>query len=246
VLLIEAAQGIGPARLAVAGENGDLRTVLLGQIVAGSREEDTQEGTPRYQMEMPGLAVDPSGRAFVVPAGPLVAEVNIATLAVSYHELSRSIPLLSRLHNWLDPVAQAKAPPEGPIREAGWLGQGLIASTGWNGLKPAGLSLIDVEQKTVRRLDEEAARFSFEKGILLAYGDYSASDGIRAYDLDGERRWNALEGEPIGAVQTLRGRAYVEVARGGTSSVAVIDLRSGSEVRRVAAKWPEFLVPGEA
>jgi hypothetical protein len=244
VLLLQPAVGIGPARLTVVGLDGTVRGVVLQSVLAGSGEESSDGGRPRNLLRMPALAVDPDGRkAFVVPGDSHVVEVHLSTLAVSDHELSTPASLLSRLRDWLEPAAEAKAPPIGPVREARWLGNGLLASTGWNGLGPAGVSLIDVERDTVRTVDEAGARFSFEGGILLACGDYSSSDGIRAYSRDGRRLWEALEGEAIGGVAALGGRAYVELASGRTLSVALFDLRSGTELRRVAARFPEFVSP---
>jgi hypothetical protein len=242
VLLLQPAVGIGPARLAVVGPDGAVRIAILRSVLAGSDEESSEGGQARNLLRMPALAVDPdSRRAFVVPGGTHVVEVQLATLEVSDHELSAPASLLSRLRDWLEPAADAKAPPIGPLREAQWLGNGLLASTGWNGLRPAGISLIDVERDTVRTIDEAGARFSFEGGILLAYGDYSSSDGIRAYSLGGDALWKVLEGEAIGEVRVLGGRVYVELASGRTPLVAVFDLASGTEIKRVTAPFPEFV-----
>jgi hypothetical protein len=244
VLLLQPAVGIGPARLTVVSPDGAVRTAFLRSVLAGSSEESFEGGAPRNLLRMPALAVDAEGpRAFVVPGGSHVVEVRLATLEVLDHELSTPVSLLSRLRDWLEPVAEAKAPPIGPVREAEWLGEGLLASTGWNGLRPAGVSVIDVERDTVRTIDGAAARFSFEDQTLLAYGDYSSSDGVRAYSLKGRRLWGVLEGEAIGGVVALGGRVYVELASGRSPTVAVFNLRSGAELRRVASRFPEFVGP---
>jgi hypothetical protein len=244
VLLVQPAVGVGPARLTVVGPNGAVRTAVLQSVLAGS---DSAGGQARNLLRLPALAVDAEGnRAFVVPGGSHLVEVHLSTLEVSDHELSAPASLLSRLHDWLEPAAEAKAPPIGPVREARWLGNGLIASTGWNGLKPAGVSLINLEQDTVRTIDEAAARFLFEGGTLLVYGDYSSSEGVRAYSLDGRCLWEALEGEAIGGVVDLGGRIYVELASGSTPSVALFDLGSGRELNRVAVRFPEFVLPEHA
>lgn len=241
-LLLQPASGIGPARLTVVTPDGEVGTVVLHSVAAGSDEDGGEMSRP--QMRIPALAVDSGAqRAFVVSGGSQLVEVDLATLDVSVHDLSTPASLFSRLRNWLEPAAEAKAPPIGPVREARWLGRGLIASTGWDGLEPAGLSLIDVERNAVRTVDDQAARFSFDDGMLLAYGDYSSSDGIRAYSLGGRLVWEALEGEPIGEVRALGGRAYVQLARGSSPSLAVLDVRSGTELRRVASRFPEFLIP---
>jgi hypothetical protein len=77
---------------------------------------------------------------------------------------------------------------------------------------------------------------------LLAYGDYSSSDGIRAYSLDGRPLWKVLEGEAIGEVRALGGRVYVELARGRTPSVAVFDLGSATALKGVIARFPAFVL----
>jgi hypothetical protein len=242
VLLLQPPVGIGPARLTVVGADGAARSVTLRSVLAGSSEESSEDGAPRSLLRMPALAVDAeTRRAFVVPGGSHIVEVRLATLALSEHELSTPASVLSRLRGWLEPAAEAKAPPIGPVREARWLGDGLIASSGWNGLRSAGLALIDVDRNTVRTIDEAGARFSFERGILLAYGDYSSSDGIRAYTLAGRRLWEALEGEAIAGVVALGGRVYVELASGRTPTVGVLDLGAGTELKRVAATFPEFV-----
>jgi hypothetical protein len=247
VLLLQPAIGISPARLTVVAPNGVGRTTVLRSVLAGSGEESSDGGPPRNLLRMPALVVDPDGRrAFVVPGGSHLVEVRLATLGVSDHELSTPASLLSRLRDWFEPVAEAKAHPVGPVREAQWLGGGLIATSGWNGLRPAGASLIDVERDTIRTIDEAGARFSFENGVLLAYGDYSSSDGIRGYSLDGRPLWKVLEGEAIGEVRALGGRVYVELARGRTPSVAVFDLGSATALKRVIARFPAFVLLANA
>src|SRR5919108_151388 len=63
------------------------------------------------------VAVDKAGnRAFVVGAGSPVAEVDLETLAVTYHDLATPVSLPGRLHDWLEPPAETKAPPHRPQR----------------------------------------------------------------------------------------------------------------------------------
>ena len=76
--------------------------------------------------------MEPSGsRALVVPAGNRVAEVDLETLEVRYHELSEPVSLLGRLRDWLQPAAHAKT-IDGPDRNAVWLESGLVAVSGAN------------------------------------------------------------------------------------------------------------------
>jgi hypothetical protein len=106
VLLLGPKNALGPARIAVVDADGSMRTVTLDRVLAGQERPAHQDAHARFAA--PGLALDPGGaRAFVVGAGAPVAEVNLATLAVSYHELSTPISLLGRIGAWLEPAAEA-------------------------------------------------------------------------------------------------------------------------------------------
>ena len=52
--------------------------------------------------------------------GP-VAEVDLASGRVGYHEVHEPVSLLGRLRNWLEPAAEAKT-AEGAERQAVWVG----------------------------------------------------------------------------------------------------------------------------
>src|ERR671936_543655 len=120
VLVLEGA-AYGPVRVVVAYDDGRLASVTLDQVQAGTRR--TPDGVPR--VDGAALAVDrQGGRAFVVAAGDPVAEVALDSLAVQYHTLAQPVSLLGRLHDWLEPPAQAKGPFEGSWRSAVWLGDG--------------------------------------------------------------------------------------------------------------------------
>jgi hypothetical protein len=81
-------------------------------------------------------------------------------MAVSYHELDRP-SLLERLFRWLTPNADGKV-TEGPVREARWLGEGMIAVSGTDysivtaggeervDATPSGLELIETRSWTSR------------------------------------------------------------------------------------------------
>jgi hypothetical protein len=87
VLLVGPEEGFGPARIVVADANGALRSTTL-DVVAGYTQPD---GEPYvFRQRLPGLAVDPEGgRAFVVTPESHVVEIDLATLAVREHDLSR-------------------------------------------------------------------------------------------------------------------------------------------------------------
>jgi hypothetical protein len=99
---------IGFARLSVIDPTGRVRTVLLRRIKAGILSGGEPENVE------PGLALDRSGRAFVVGGrDEPVAEVNLKTLAVTYHELPKEA-----------------TSAVGRTRRAIWVGDGRIAVWG--------------------------------------------------------------------------------------------------------------------
>ena len=242
-------RSIGRSRLVLVNPAGRLRSVTLPEIRSGSELAGGGSSPTPFVVRQwnPGLAVDPSGaRAFVVQAGAPVAEVDLRTLEVRSHTLSEPISLLDRLHDWLEPRADAKA-QEGPTRHALWLGRGLLAVTGSDGHasvdgsrhaqweKPAGLKLIDTGRWSVRTLDRGTSRIVLAGETLLAYGIVYDSrkqrligNGLTGYSLDGRRRFHLYENDPIAHVEVLDDRIIV----GG----ALVDARTGRLLRPVRVK----------
>ena len=249
VLLVSPAGEVGPARLVVADRRGAVRSVRLDRIAAGVRL--LPGGDFRVEKSVPGLAVDPKGRrAFVVSPG-LVAEVDLVSLAVSYHEPKPSTSALSRLLDWLDPPAYAKG-ASGPTRSAVWLGGGLLAVAGTdedfvedargeqqNRIRAAGLSLIDTRSWSVRTIDDGATDVHVAGDLLLATGssfDPATGDGesigLTAYGLDGRRRFALFEGREVWVRHVHGGRAYIDLPlqRPPWSSLRVVDIDAGRAV----------------
>jgi hypothetical protein len=237
VLLLAPAQRIGPARLAIVDADGAVRLVGLERIRAGRELVDPV----RHEMKqsVPGLAVDGEGRrAFVVAPG-VVASVDLANGTVGYHRPARSRSLLSRLRDWLDPVAQAKG-ASGPIRSARWLGGGLLAVTGTDEsptgelearLRPAGLDLVDTRNWTKRTIDRDVNEVRVAGDLLLATG---SSAGLSAYGFDGHRRFRLLEGRETWIEHVHGARAYVHspLPDGRLGPLLVVDLATGSITTR--------------
>jgi hypothetical protein len=247
---------LGPSRLAIVAPDGRVRSVVLREIrsgLGGSLTSDPERSVT--DVWDPGLAVDPAGaRAFVVQAGAPVAEVDLRTLHVRYHTLSEPVSLLGRLHDWLEPKAEAKA-DEGPTRRAVWLGNGLLAVTGFDGHAgvdprggqaewetPAGLKLIETRHWSVRTLDARATDAALVSGVLFGWSltwdsrtDETKGDGLTGYDLDGGRRFHVYGDDPISGVQPLGSRVLVGGAAGSSlfRQGALLDARSGRELRRV-------------
>jgi hypothetical protein len=258
-LLLAPVGGIGPARLLLVDSAGDQRSIGLAGVPAGLETIDARRSVQRFAT--PALAVDPAGaRAVVVPAvGPL-AEVDLASGEVRYHDVHTPVSLLGRLQNWLEPSAEAKT-AEGPERQAVWVGDHLVAVSGQDTHQlakgaeqttPAGLALIDVRRWTKRILDTHASQFSFSAGTLLAYGatgndatQETKGMGLTGYGLDGHERFHLFENEPIYFLETAGPYAYVW--RDGQSPVAV-DSRSGKvsgELGRYRrSDLPALVVPG--
>ena len=222
-ILTSPRHGIGPVELTVLGGKGATSVAIKG-ISGGTVTKNDEEGF-RAKQVMPGLAVDKEARrAFVVSAGRYVAEVSLRNLAVEYHELSEPVSLLGRLRNWLEPTAEAKV-IEGPQRNAVWLGNGLVAVTGadYSGAtsEPAGLTLIDTSNWSIRRLDEETSEVTRVGETLLAFGRRS---GLVGYDLQGRKLFQRFEGREIDGIETSGGLVYAYL---GGKRRAIVDAASG-------------------
>jgi hypothetical protein len=245
-----------PTELAVADSEGRVRTVTLTRVPSGLVEDG-----PVSRSADPALAVDEDGeRAFVVGAGALVAELDLETMEVRYHELARPVSLLGRLLDWLEPQAYAKGPTEGVTRKAVWLGNDLLAVTGSDThvsvgagqeveerIIPAGLSLIDTKRWSVRLLDERVGELTLADSALLAWTFPEEfvprrlrEIGLTVYELDGRERIRLFEGEGIWDLQAAGRLAYVGV--GHWSALHVVDLETGKVVRRLDREvWPQLL-----
>jgi hypothetical protein len=242
VLLLAPPREIGPARLAVVDGAGAVRSLRLERIPAG--EQLLDRSSHRMRRRLPGLAVDPSGRrAFVVDPG-LVAEVDLVTLAVTYHELTRSTSLLARIRDWLEPAAYAKG-GSGRTRSARWLGGGLIAVTGADEdherVLPAGLDLVDTRDWSVRTIDDGTTDVRVAGDLLLATG----SLGLTAYGFDGDRRFELFGGREAWIEQVYDGRAYVAGGvrpDGRPAPLRVVDLATGRPADERTGRLPWLLL----
>jgi hypothetical protein len=215
-------EGIGPARLDVVGSDGRTRSVPLTRIRAGVDGGENNQGP--WQSESPGLALDEAGnRAFVAGGSGRVAEIDLATLAVSYREPHEPRSLLSRVARWLQPSARAKA-ASGPQRTAAWLG-GALAITGYDlsvareeavTWQPYGLRLFDPRTSELRTIDTQVTQLTAAGGLLLAHGSwYEGSwqtrhgQGLTAYRPDGTRIWHLFGDAPVETLYVAGRQAYV-------------------------------------
>jgi hypothetical protein len=265
--------GIGPCRLFVVDALGRVRSVGLGQVWAG-REAPEQATAPFVSRHRyPGLALDPDGgQAFVTSDDGTVASVDLRTLEVAYHTPVQQRSLFVRVRNWLEPAAQAKA-SDGTSRRALWLGAGLLAVTGNDDrtfigaegalsmrTDPVGLSLIDTNSWTVRRIDDSVSHVSRTGNLLLATGyswDSSTQReggyGLAGFALDGSKRFHLFEDTNLTQLKVYRGRAYVgfngTVRVGAThirlddgSAFKTVDLGTGRIIGTRTAPLPTLLV----
>ena len=240
VALSSPAEGIGPARLLVVDPDGATRSVSLDRIHAGGRTEGAEED-PTYRLASPGLAVDPvARRAYVVGQAPLLAEIDLESLAVTYRELVSFRSLAARtkvVTGW--------------TRQATWLGDGRIAVAGaeYDRLRstPSGLEVIDVRSGTSRVLEPRASMAVASQNLLLAAGggrdgetEAESGMGISALSADGEVLWSALANQPVWWAQAAGGYAYVVGEEAYPQTVRVIDLATGS-VRTLRGQLPLFV-----
>jgi hypothetical protein len=216
---------------------GDRLVVLAGRTYFGEAQQvvvaDARGNVRFVDMEVPSasaLVVEPTGRrAYLVAAGT-VAEVDLDTFAVAYHELLERASTRGRRVAGLAPAAQTTSAPT-EIRRALWLGGGLIAFFGSDVTidgrtvtsVPVGLKLIDTRTWTVRTVDDRVTNASLAGDIILATGD---EIGLVAYDLQGTKRFQLFRGRSLSVSETnYRGRAYVYVA--GRIAPRVVDLSTG-------------------
>ena len=256
VLLLAEQASFAPARVLSIDADGQARTVTVDHVLAGTVVDES--GT-RYRARtiQPGLAADSSGRrAFLVPASGSVAEIDLVTLAVSYHELDRPSPL-GRFLRWFTPAAQAKE-IEGPVREARWLGDGMLAVSGMDySLEarsdatefvqtPAGVRLIDTRSWESKMLEPQSTRFAVAPGLVITQGgrwDSGFGPGLHAFGLDGEERWRLYAGEYrwLDAAGSV-GYAYTDGVR-----TDVVDLETGElTARGVGSRLPQLLTGQES
>jgi hypothetical protein len=200
-------------RLVVADSRGNIRSVT----VEAPRATD--------------FVVDPNGRrAYLVSAG-MVAEVELDTLAVEYHELREPVSLFRRALEWLVPAAQAKEYDRGHRRTL-WLDGGLIASFGsevtYDGRRflgvPLGLRLIDTRDWTVRMVDDRVTHALLASDVLLAAGEDEI--GLVAYNLNGTKRFQLFPGRRVVPLESYGGKAWINVGRPSVM-LKIVNVRTG-------------------
>jgi hypothetical protein len=242
--------------------DGGARRISLPRIAAGSAKRRIGK---RYRSwhRHPGLAVDAEGgRAFVVTAGPRVAVVELATLAVSYRDVrvvrARTAGGGAALRARDGGILLAT----GTLRQAHWLGNGLIATAGWDsvivrdrrgqraqGDAPAGVSVIDTRDWTSRRLVAEARWFHPTADLILARSRPRGRPGtvLAAFAHEGATRFRVELDDAAFGVQSAGPYAYLGLGdEYRPHRVTVIDTRTGSVAGSpVAPGWVLLLSPSQ-
>ena len=249
VLLLSSGE-LGPARLALVDADGGVRSVVLDRILAGFRNPSGEPGGPLGESWRPGLAVDAGGaRAFVVGGGAPIAEVDLRSLTVRYHDLARPASLLGRLRDWLEPEARAKGPVAGNWRTARWLGGDRLAFTGEDGralgggtvdVTAVGLNLVDTSSWKSETLDPRANGMAFAAGTLVGTRqgfEIGRGIGLVAFDRDGGHLFHLLGDARLAIMDTLDDRVFFD----DETRTRAADLRRGRLVNAPRAV-PALLV----
>jgi len=124
-----------------------------------------------------GLAVDSVGRRAYLVDGERVFGVDLRRLGITDS----------------GPLRTLAKPPLGSERSARWLGNGLLAVSGFDrdaaGATPAGLRIVDVRSWTTRIVNREASSFTLAAGRLLVENALPRRAVVLAYAFDGAERY---------------------------------------------------------
>jgi hypothetical protein len=227
VFLLGHAREIAAARLVLITKAEEFRSVSLSPIQVGLYQTSSLRGRPLGPDASAGLAVDPAGeRAFVVGAESTVAEIDLSTMNVRYHEvtgLERRSKVGVRRAFWL---------PDGGIAVFGY---DLVVPTGDGRVTmlPAGVRIIDTMTWRARTIDAQASTAALAAGSLLVYGGELL--GVTAYNPDGRERFRLFGDEQVREVYPDGAHAYVVTRKtagdSGRYRVRVISAATGTLIR---------------
>jgi hypothetical protein len=246
VFLLGPEDGIGPARLAVLGADGAVRSVALDGVLVGYDGFDPNRPTAVGRFETPGIAVAPDGsRAFVASPGQ-VAAVDLRSLDVSYHRVGAVSRRLQKGAN------------EGKLRIARMVGADRLLVTGSddtvtvdsNGSQrvqphPIGLQLVDTRDWSVKTVDTTTNAVAVASNAIFATSlawnpklGTAVGGGATIYDLTGAKRAHIFKGQEVYALALGR-RAFV--TRNG-QRYTIVSMTTGRIVRTLDGLMPEPLV----
>lgn len=244
VLFASPRDRIGQARVIVVSRGGRIAQIRPRRIRAGLG------GHGRYFNRVPGVAFDArGGRVFLVAEGDGAAEIDLRTRRVRYHRLPGAFA--ARPRRLAPPGASSGTsnPSRTLAREARWLGNGLIAITGYDTWPTgggnqqrlaAGLKLLDTRTWTVRTVDSLAAYVVYApRTLLVARKRWDprrrsiVGDGVAGYDVRGRRRFHVLAGRSAGIRSARGGRVTIWLdppLEPGSPHGIVVELSSGRVV----------------
>jgi hypothetical protein len=257
VFLLAPRRGIGPVRILVASPDLRVRSRRLARTRAGVRGPIPLWRDHYTELRHPALALDGTGgRAFVVGAKEPIAEVDLRSLSVRYHDISG----LSAPHLPLDPIrtwAGTRGPHLNLSRGALWLGGDVLAVAGWDTFPvrirssrwlgqrdvTRALQLVSTRSWRVVRTFPRSSWCRPHAGRLLCSVRTSKRRGPKfetstlvAYGLDGRVHYRAPEDNLWWTVQA--GRLFAGRADG--AHIWELDPATGRKVRDFgrAPTWP--------
>jgi hypothetical protein len=246
VLLLGPESGIGPARLAVVGADGSVRSIALDGVQVGAERFDPRSPSPIEHYVRPGLAVAPDGsQAFVASRSGIVA-VDLRTLASSYHGLVRGNRRLQ------------KGAPDGTTRTVRWVQPGVLAVSGREDhstvdaegkvrmdMRPLGVELVSTKDWTTKMVDAAGEGVSIGADAMLvtpwswdSKREQFLGNGATIYGLDGAKRAHVLRKRQVFGMIIGR-RAFVS---SDNSSYSIVSTKTGKILRTVRHSPPDPLV----
>ena len=244
VLLLGPESGIGPARLAVVGADGSVRTVGLDGVSVGADAFDESKPSAIEHYAQPGLAVAPDGSEAFVASPKGIAAVDLRTLAPSYHGLVRGNRRLQ------------KGAPEGSTRTVSWVQPGVLAVSGRDDHstvdadgrvrtepRPVGVELVSTKEWTAKMVDAAGQGVSIGADAMLvtpwtwdSTRQQYRGAGATIYGLDGVKRAHVLGKRQVYGMVIGR-RAFVY---GNGASYSIVSTKTGKILRTVrhSIPWP--------
>ena len=230
VILLTPPETIGQAHLAIVTAHGSVRTVALPGVQAGFAPSRELDGTGRQAS--PGLAVSGDGRRAAVAEPDRITLIDLDTLETEVQRFAtRSTARIGkRIEGW--------------GRGAIWVSDDRVAVSGWNDAwegdralrTKTGVRIVNVKSGDSTLLDETALRAELVDDTLLAYG----GSALRGYRLDGTLRFQLLDGQDTGYIQTAGDYAYV--GSGNSTRFVVVDVRAGRVVGKAQTHKPTVVL----
>ncbi len=183
-----------PARLAVIAADGSYRMAAVDRIRVTGRAW----GSAR---------VTAIGDRAIVVSGGIAAEIDLAKLAVSYHEVEA-------------PGAASR------FVSADTVGGVVVVAGRTADRAPLGVHVLDPATWVARRIDDAAA-VTVAGDVIVAYG--VNRPGIRGFHADGSRVFSILDRVAVRGVAASGSTVYVET----DAATVVVDARTGAIVRRL-------------